>query len=80
MAGGNANEWTLLAVLVGAGALLGGAVAHWRRGRDMIVTGAIIGAVAIPLLGAGLIFYSYLAAAVTIMVILGLAAAAVLGG
>ncbi len=31
------------AVLITAGALLGGAVAHWRRGTGYIITGAIIG-------------------------------------
>ena len=33
----------LIAVVTLVGALLGGAIAHWRRGSSHIVTGAIIG-------------------------------------
>jgi CHASE2 domain-containing sensor protein len=45
-------------ILAAAGALLGGGVAHWRRGRSMVLTGAVIGMVALPVLGYGAIIYA----------------------
>lgn len=35
----------LVAVLTLAGAALGGAMAHWRRGSGHVVTGAVIGGI-----------------------------------
>ena len=34
----------IIAVITLVGAILGGAIAHWRRGAGHILTGAIIGA------------------------------------
>ena len=34
----------IIAVITLVGAILGGAIAHWRRGASHILTGAIIGA------------------------------------
>lgn len=76
VAGIDWNQQTLVygAILVAAGALLGGAVAHWRRGREMILTGAIIGAIVMPI--AGLLFAIYLGvfvAVIAVAMVLGLA-------
>lgn len=62
----------LLLMLALLGAVLGGAIGHWRRGRDMIVTGAIIGAITLPLLGIG-------AAMVSGIIVLLVIAAVVIG-
>lgn len=53
------GQQTIVMLLVSAvfGALLGGAIAHWRRGSHMIVTGAIIGAIALPLISLFALLY-----------------------
>jgi hypothetical protein len=69
----------LAGLLAGLGALLGGAVAHWRRGSGMIVTGAIIGAVALPLIGLATFFYAIYAGAIVLIGLVILVIGSILG-
>jgi len=62
----------LVSVLTVAGAALGGAVAHWKRGSGHVVTGAIIG-------GLSLFIFSFVATVYAgVIGALGLAAVAAL--
>ena len=45
----------LVSVLTIAGAVLGGAVGHWKRGGPYIATGAVIGGLSLFLFGSGLL-------------------------
>jgi len=78
---GLGRQTLLLVALSGvAGALLGGALAHWFRGRGMIVTGAIIGAILLPLgTIAYMVHFGVIVVAVLAVVILG-ALANLIGG
>lgn len=48
----------VLGVLAAAGAVLGAAVAHWQRGRSMMITGAVIGMIVLPIVGYGAMLYA----------------------
>lgn len=62
----------IIAAMTVAGALLGGAVAHWRRGGGYIVTGAIIGGAAGFIAGLlGIVFSFAGTVAVLSLVVLG---------
>lgn len=67
-----------LAILAALGAVLGSAIGHWfgRRHSGRIVSGAIVGAILLPLAGLALLVH------VTALLVsaLALAAAVVLGG
>lgn len=62
----------LLVLLCGLGALLGSAIGHWRGGSGRIVSGAIIGAVLLPV--AGLAFLLHLGMMAVLAIIAALAA------
>lgn len=63
---------TLLVLLSGLGALLGGAIGHWRGGSGRIVSGAIIGAVLLPLAAiAYMVHFGVIVVAIVLLVILG---------
>lgn len=62
-----------VAVLAVLGGLLGGAVGHWQRGSGRLVSGAIIGAIALPL--AVFLYLYYLGALVVVAIILAILAA-----
>lgn len=66
----NAQAYLIIAVVTAAGAALGGAIAHWRRGSAYIVTGAIIGGLAAFLFGFAGAVYSGVIYAVGLVVIL----------
>ena len=72
LTGIDAQTATLLALLSGLGALLGGAVGHWRGGSGRIVSGAIIGAILLPV--AGLAFLLHLGMMAVLAVIAAVAA------
>jgi hypothetical protein len=63
---------TLLVLLCVLGALLGGAIGHWRGGSGRIVSGAIIGAILLPV--AGLAFLLHLGMMAVVAVIAAVAA------
>lgn len=70
----------LAAALAVIGALLGGALAHWCRGRAMIVTGAIVGAILLPLAAiAYMVHFGMIIVAVVVLAVLG-GLAGLLGG
>ena len=54
---------TMIAIVTLVGALLGGAIAHWRRGSSHVVTGVIIGGCLSLLLGVFGAIYSVIAMA-----------------
>jgi MFS-type transporter involved in bile tolerance (Atg22 family) len=61
----------VLAALIGS--VLGGAIAHWRRGKEMIVTGAIIGAIMLPVIAVlASIYFTVGIAVIAAFVILGM--------
>ena len=64
----------LVSVLTIAGAVLGGAVAHWKRGSAHVVTGAIIGGLALFILSFVATVYSGVIAALGLAALLGLVA------
>lgn len=70
----NAQSYAVIAVVSVAGALLGGAIAHWRRGAGFIATGAIIGGLAAFLFGlAGTIYSGFIYALGGVVVLLVIA-------
>ena len=75
------DQQTIVMLVVAAvlGALLGGAVAHWRRGAGMIVTGAIIGAIVLPLIGLAALLYAAYAGAIMLLGMALLAISSVFG-
>ena len=54
-------------LLLVAGAILGGALAHWQRGRGMVLTGALIGLVALPLAAYGATLYAGVVLAIAVV-------------
>ena len=64
----------LVSVLTIAGALLGGAVAHWKRGSAHIATGAIIGGLALFIFSFVATVYSCVIAALGLAALMGLLA------
>ncbi|WID98337.1 hypothetical protein QO058_08910 [Bosea vestrisii] len=72
LAGMDRQMLTLAGLLAVVGALLGGALAHWFRGRGMIATGAIIGAILLPLTAiAYMVHFGVIVVAIVLLVILG---------
>jgi hypothetical protein len=61
----------LVSVLTIAGAVLGGAVAHWKRGSAHIATGAIIGGLSLFLFSFVLTVYAIALGALAIVAVLG---------
>ena len=61
----------LVSVLTIAGAVLGGAVAHWKRGSAHIATGAIIGGLSLFLFSFVLTVYASALGALAIVAVLG---------
>jgi hypothetical protein len=61
----------LVSVLTLAGAVLGGAVAHWKRGSAHIATGAIIGGLSLFLFAFAATVYASVIGAMAIVAILG---------
>ena len=64
----------LVSVLTIAGAVLGGAVAHWKRGSAHIATGAIIGGLALFIFSFVATVYSGVIAALGLAALMGLLA------
>ena len=61
----------LVSVLTIAGAVLGGAVAHWKRGSAHVATGAIIGGLSLFLVSFVLTVYASVLGALAIVAVLG---------
>ena len=61
----------LVSVLTIAGAVLGGAVAHWKRGSAHVATGAIIGGLSLFLLSFVVTVYASALGALAIVAVLG---------
>ena len=61
----------LVSVLTIAGAVLGGAVAHWKRGSAHFATGAIIGGLSLFLVSFVLTVYASALGALAIVAVLG---------
>jgi hypothetical protein len=61
----------LVSVLTIAGAVLGGAVAHWKRGSAHVATGAIIGGLSLFLFSFVLTVYASALGALAIVAVLG---------
>jgi hypothetical protein len=61
----------LVSVLTIAGAVLGGAVAHWKRGSAHVATGAIIGGLSLFLFSFVLTVYAIALGALAIVAVLG---------
>jgi hypothetical protein len=61
----------LVSVLTIAGAVLGGAVAHWKRGSAHVATGAIIGGLSLFLVSFVLTVYASALGALAIVAVLG---------
>jgi hypothetical protein len=61
----------LVSVLIIAGAVLGGAVAHWKRGSAHVATGAIIGGLSLFLFSFVLTVYASALGALAIVAVLG---------
>jgi hypothetical protein len=64
----------LVSLLTLAGAALGGAVAHWKRGSSHIATGAIIGGLSLFLFSFVLTVYASVIGAMAVVAILGVLA------
>ena len=64
----------IVAVLTIAGAILGGAVGHWRRGGAYIATGALIGGLSLFLFGFVASVYAGVIGAMALVAVLGLLA------
>jgi hypothetical protein len=64
----------IVAVLTIAGAVLGGAVGHWRRGGAYIATGALIGGLSLFLFGFVASVYAGVIGAMALVAVLGLLA------
>ena len=61
----------LVSVLTIAGAVFGGAVAHWKRGSAHVATGAIIGGLSLFLFSFVLTVYASALGALAIVAVLG---------
>ena len=61
----------LVSVLTIAGAVLGGAVAHWKRGSAHVATGAIIGGLSLSVFSFVLTVYASALGALAIVAVLG---------
>lgn len=68
------NPYVIAALLSVAGALLGGAMAHYRRGSGMILTGAIIGAAAGAVISLITFYYAAMLAPVALLAFFGFVA------
>jgi hypothetical protein len=64
----------VVSVLTIAGAFLGGAVAHWKRGSAHIATGAIIGGLSLFLFSFVLTVYASVIGAMAVVAVLALLA------
>ena len=64
----------IVAVLTIAGAILGGAVGHWKRGGAYIATGALIGGLSLFLFGFVASVYAGVIGAMALVAVLGLLA------
>ena len=64
----------IVSVLTIAGAILGGAVGHWKRGGAYIVTGALIGGLSLFLFGFVATVYAGVIGAMALVAVLGLLA------
>jgi hypothetical protein len=65
------NPLFIAALLCAVGAVLGGALAHYHRGRDMILTGAIIGGAAGAAASIAALYYVALLAPLALVGLLG---------
>ena len=61
----------LVSVLTIVGAVLGGAVAHWKRGSAHVATGAIIGGLSLFLFAFVATVYASLIGAMAVVAVLG---------
>jgi hypothetical protein len=61
----------LVSVLTIAGAVLGGAVGHWKRGGPYIVTGAIIGGLSLFIFGFMATVYAGVIGAMALVIVVG---------
>ena len=61
----------LVSVLTLAGAALGGAVGHWRRGGAYIATGAVIGGLSMFLFAFVATVYASVIGAMAVVIVLG---------
>ena len=61
----------LVSVLTLAGAVLGGAVGHWKRGGPYIATGAIIGGLSLFIFGFLATVYAGVIGAIAVVAVLG---------
>ena len=61
----------LVSVLTLAGAALGGAVGHWRRGGAYIATGALIGGLSMFLIAFVATVYASVIGAMAVVIVLG---------
>lgn len=68
------NPYLMAALLCVAGAVLGGALAHYRRGSGMIITGAIIGLAAGAVMNIITFYYAAMLAPLAILALVGFAA------
>ena len=64
----------IVSVLTIAGAILGGAVGHWKRGGAYIATGALIGGLSLFLFGFVASVYAGVIGAMALVAVLGLLA------
>lgn len=70
---------TLLMLLFGLGALLGGAIGHWRGGSGRIISGAIIGAILLPVTGLAFLLHLGMMAVIAVVAAVAAVFAGVLG-
>jgi hypothetical protein len=61
----------LVSVLTLAGAVLGGAVGHWKRGGPYIATGAIIGGLSLFIFGFVATVYAGVIGAMALVIVVG---------
>ena len=61
----------LVSVLTLAGAVLGGAVGHWKRGGPYIATGALIGGLSLFLFGLVATVYAGVIGAMALVIVIG---------
>jgi hypothetical protein len=64
----------LVSVLTIAGAVLGGAIAHWKRGNAYIATGALIGGLSLFLVSFVATVYASVIGALAVVAVLGFVA------
>ncbi|HEX8665858.1 MAG TPA: hypothetical protein VF744_17730 [Beijerinckiaceae bacterium] len=61
----------LVSVLTLAGAVLGGAVGHWKRGGPYIATGAVIGGLSMFIFGFVATVYAGVIGAMALVIVVG---------